>query len=91
MLKERIMQLIEDGTIILDLDDVIERNHISCQTKGFSLMQFGRLKPAVLYEHGLPSPGMQERSSPVNVFGKLVVNMTSCSEVEEEVEEGDDR
>jgi len=30
-LKECIMWLIEDGMIILDLDDVVETNHISCQ------------------------------------------------------------
>jgi len=30
MLKERIMQLAEDGRIILDLDDVVETNHLSC-------------------------------------------------------------
>jgi len=33
-LKEHIMRLIEDGTIILDLDDVVETNRISYQTKG---------------------------------------------------------
>ena len=55
-LQEHIMRLIEDGTIILDLDNVTETNRISCQTKGLSLIQFGSLEPAVLYEHGLPSP-----------------------------------
>jgi len=39
-LKERIMLLIEDGTTILDLNDVVKTNHISCQTKGLSLIQF---------------------------------------------------
>jgi len=39
-LKERIMRLIEDGTIILDLNDVVKTNHISCQTKGLSLIEF---------------------------------------------------
>ena len=31
-LKERIMWLIEDKTIILNLDEVVKKNHISCQT-----------------------------------------------------------
>ena len=53
MLKERIMRLIEDETIILDLDDMVKTNHISCQIKGLSLIQFGSLEPNVLYEHGL--------------------------------------
>ena len=35
MLKERIMWLIYDGTIILYLDDIVEINHIYYQTKGF--------------------------------------------------------
>ena len=52
-LKERIMRLIEDGTIILDLDDIIEINHISYQTKGLSLIQFGSLKHFVPHEHRL--------------------------------------
>jgi len=58
-LKEHIMRLIEDGTIILDSDDVVETNRIYCQTKGLSLIQFGSLEPAVLYEPGLPSPTTQ--------------------------------
>jgi len=81
------MRLVKDGTIILDLEDVVETNHISCQTKGLSLIQFRSLEPFVLYEHGLPNPATQERSFLVNVFDKL----TSCSEVEEEVDEGDGR
>jgi len=83
-LKERIMQLIEDGMIILDLDNIVETNHISCQTRGLSLIQFGSLKSFVLHEHRLPNPATQERSFPVNVFDRLAVNMTSCFEVEEE-------
>jgi len=30
---------------------------------------------------------MQERSFPVNIFNKLAVNMTSCFEVEKELDE----
>jgi len=50
-LKERTIRLIKDETIILDLDDVVETNHISYQTKGLSLIQFGSLEPPILYEH----------------------------------------
>ena len=81
------MQLIKDGTIILDLDNVVETNHISCQTMAMSPIQFGCFEPAVLYVHGLPSPATQEGFFPVNVFEKLAVNMTSCSEVKELSEE----
>ena len=31
MLKEHIMRLTKDGSIILDVDDVVESNHIFCQ------------------------------------------------------------
>jgi len=49
------------------------------------------LEPTVLYEHGLPSLVTQEGFFPVNIFDKLVVNITSCSEVEEEIGEEDGR
>ena len=88
-LKERLMQLIEDGTIILDLDDVVETNHISYRTRGLSLFQFGSLDPAILYEHGLTSPAAQGGFFPVSIFDKLTVNMTSCSKVKEEADEED--
>ena len=81
----------QDGTIILDLDDVVETNHISCQTKGLSPIQFGSLEPFVLHEHGLPNPVMQERSFPVNIFDKLTVNMASCFDIEEEADKEDGR
>jgi len=90
-LKEHIMRLIEDGTIILDLDNVTETNRISCQTKGLSLIQFGSLEPAVLYEPGLPSLTTQGEFFPVRVFNKLIVNMTLCSKVKEEADEEDGR
>jgi len=73
------MLLIEGGTIILDLEAVVETNNISCQTKGLSLIQFESLELVVLYEHGLLSPTTQRGFFPVNVFDKLTVNMTSCS------------
>jgi len=49
-LEQRIMWLIEDGMIILDLDDLVETNYISYQTKGLSFIQFGSLEPFVLHE-----------------------------------------
>jgi len=86
-LKEHIMRLIKDGTKILDLDNIVETNHISYQTKRLSLIQFGSSKPAILYEHGLSSPTMQERFFAVNIFDKLIINMIACSELEEEADE----
>jgi len=56
ILKDHIMQFAKDGSIILDLDDIVESNHISCQTRGLSLIQFTSLKPFILHEHGLSSP-----------------------------------
>ena len=91
MLKERIMRLVKDGTIILDFDDVVESNHIFCQIRGLSIIQFRSLGPFVLYEHGLPNPATQERSFLASVFNKIVVNMTSCFEIEEEIGNEDDR
>jgi len=85
MLKEHIIQLIEHGIITLNLDNKVKTNHISCQSKGLSLIQFGSLEPFVLHEHGLQNPVMQERSFPINIFDKLAVNMSSCSVVEEEI------
>jgi len=81
------MRLIKDKTITLDLDNVVEINHISCRTRGLSLIQFESLKLFVLHEHRLPNPAMQERSFPVDVFDKLAVNMTSCFEVKEELDD----
>ena len=57
---ECIMRLVKDGMIILNLDDIVESNHISCQIKGLSLIQLGSLEPTVLHERGLLSPAMQE-------------------------------
>jgi len=33
------MQLAKDGTITLDLDNVVETNHIFCQTNGLFIIQ----------------------------------------------------
>ena len=81
------MRLAKDGSIILDLDDVVESNHISCQTEDLSLIQFGRLEPVVLYEHRLPSPAMQEGFFTISIFDKLSIDITPCFEVEEETGE----
>jgi len=86
-LKERIMWLIEDGTIILNLDNIVETNHISCQTKGVFLIQFGSLEPFVLHEQRLLNRCTQERLFTVNVFDKLTVNVTSWFKIEEESDE----
>jgi len=91
-LKQHIIRLIKDGrTMILDLDVVVEINHISCQTKGLSLIQFESLESTILYEHGLPSPSIQEGFSSVRIFDRLAVNMTSCSKVEKEIGKANDR
>jgi len=90
-LKEHIMRLIEDGTIVLDANDMVETNCISCQTKGLSLIQFGSLEPTVHYESGLPSPTTQGEFFPIRVFDKLTINMTLCSKVKEEADEEDGR
>jgi len=90
-IKECIMWLIEDGTIILDLDDMVETNHNSCQAKALSLIKFESFEPAVLYEHRLSSPTTQGGFFPFSVFGKLAINMTSCSKLEEEADEEDGR
>ena len=75
----------------MNLDDIIATNHISCQTKGLSLIHFGSLEPFVLHKHSLLNPTMQERSFSIDIFDKLAVNMTSCFEVEEEADEEDGR
>ena len=90
-LKERIMRLIKDEIIILDSDDRVETNRISCQTKVLSLIQFGSLEPTLLYEPELPSPTIQGGFFLVRVFDKLTVNMTWCSKVKEEANEEDGR
>ena len=86
-LKERIMRLVKDGAIILDLDDVVESNHIFYKRRGLSIIQFGSLGPFVLHKHRLSNPITQEVFFLVIFFDKLALNMTSCSEVEEEIDE----
>jgi len=49
-IKECIMQLAKEGRIILDLDDVVEANHVSSQTRDLCTLPFGNLEPVVLFE-----------------------------------------
>jgi len=62
-IKERIMQLAKEGRIVLDLDDVVEANHVSSQTKELCTLQFGNLDPVILFKPWLLSPDMKEMSS----------------------------
>jgi len=70
---------------------MVETNNISCQTKGLSFIQIGSLKPAILYEHRLPSSVKQEGFFQVSISDKVTVNMTSCSEAKEELDGEDGR
>ena len=62
-IKKRIIQLAKEGRIILDLDDIVEANHVSFQTRELCSLQFGNLEPVVLLEPWLLSPDMKEMSS----------------------------
>ena len=66
-------------------------NYIFCQTKELSAIQLRSLEPVVLLKHGSLNPITQEGFFPVSFFDKLIVNMISCSEVEEEIGEEDGR
>ena len=83
-IKERIMQLAKEGRIILDLDDVVEANHVSSQTRELLTLQFRNLEPVVLCEPWLLSPNMKDKTFPAD---RTTVNMTSYSELEEEIDE----
>ena len=56
--KEHIKQLAKEGRIVLDLDDVVETNHISSQTRELCTFQFGDLEPVVLLEPRLLNSNM---------------------------------
>jgi len=86
-IKEWIMQLAKEGRIISDLDDVVEANYVSAQTRELCTLQLGNLKPVVLFEPWLLSPNMEERSFLATFLGRITINMTSCSELEEETNE----
>ena len=73
------------------MDDVVEANHISCQTKELSIIQIRSLELIVLHKHGLMNPITQEESFPISFFNKMTVNMTLRFEVEEEIDEEDGR
>jgi len=88
-IKERIMQLAKEGSIILDLDDVVEANHVSSQTRELCTLQFRKLELVVLFEPWFVSPNTKERSFSAAFLDRITVEMTSCSELEEETgEEG---
>jgi len=80
-IKELIMQLVKEGRIILDLDDVVEANHVSSQTWDLYTLQFRNLELIVLFEPWLLNPNIQERSFPITFLNRITVNMTLCSEV----------
>ena len=44
-----------------------------------------------MHEHGLPNPVMQEEFLLVSFFDKFTVDMTSCFDVKEEIDEEHDR
>ena len=81
------MQLAKEGRIILDLEDLVETNHVFFQPRELCTLQFGNLEFVILLEPELLNSNMQERSFPVNFPEKTMVNMTLCSEVEEEMNE----
>ena len=54
-------------------------------------IQFGSLEPIVMHDHRLTNPITQEEFFLVSFFDKVIVNMTSCSTVEEETGEEDGR
>ena len=85
------MQLAKNGMIILNLDDVVETNHILCQTNELSITWLASLEPIVLHEHGLPNLVTQEVFFLISIFDILAVNMTSCSKVGEEADMEDSR
>jgi len=85
------MWIAKDATIILDLDDIIEPYHISCETEGFSIVQFKTFEPVVLHKYGLLNLIRQQGFFLVSVFDKLPSNMTSASKAEEEIHKHDGR
>ena len=88
MIKEHIMQLAKQGRIILDLDDVAEANHVSTPIRELCTLQFGNLKLIVLFEPWLLNSNTEVRSFSTAFLDRTRVNMTSCSELKEETNEG---
>jgi len=87
MIKECIIQFAKEGRIILDLDDIVKANHVSSQTRKLCTLQFGNLEPVVLFEPWLLSTDMKEKSFSVAFLDWTTVNMTLCSDLEEETDE----
>ena len=86
-IKERISQLVKEGWIILDRNDVVETNYVSSTTRELCTLHFGNLETIILLELELLNLNIQERSFPVTFLGRTTINMTSYSEVEEETDE----
>jgi len=79
--------LAKEGRIILDLENVVEANHVSSQTRELRTLQFGNLEPVVIFEPWLLSPVMKEKSFLAAFLDRTTINMTSCSKLEEETDE----
>ena len=50
-------------------------------------LQFENLEPIILLKPRLLNPNIQERSFPITFLNRTIVNMTSCSKVEEKMNE----
>jgi len=83
------MQLAKDGRIILDVDDVIETNHIFSKIRNYPSFS-SKVWVVVLHKHGLFNPVTQEIFFLASFFDEITINITTCSEVEEKINEEDD-
>ena len=70
----------------MDLDDVVEVNHASFQTRELCTIQFRNLEPVVLFGPWLLIPNMKETSFSDAFLNRTTVNMISCFELEEETD-----
>jgi len=86
-IKERIMCLAKEKRIILDLEDVVEQITFPPKQGSFCSLQFGNLEPVILFKPWLFSPDMKQRSFSAPFLDRTTFNMTSCSELEEEIDE----
>jgi len=59
-MKEHILQLAKEGSIILDRDDIVEKNHVSSQTRELCILMLGNLEPDILLEPGLLNFNIQK-------------------------------
>jgi len=70
--------LAKEGRIILDLDDVVEKNHVSSQTRELCTLQFGNVELIVLFEPWMLSPDMKEMNALVPNEGINKKYVTLC-------------